>query len=71
MGGVIITDPLGNDEVPESKHCQTENKPEGALTQQPESLGLDLSNSIESKRQTREKSGMKTSGLETDIGIDF
>lgn len=26
-GGIIITDPLGNDEVPESKHCQTENKP--------------------------------------------
>lgn len=26
-GGVIITDPLGNDEVPESKHHQTENKP--------------------------------------------
>lgn len=57
--------------MPKSKHCQTENKPEGALTWQPESLGLGLSNSIESKRQTREKSGMKTSGLETDIRIDF
>lgn len=69
--GVIITNPLGNDEVPESKLSQTENKPEGALTWQPESLGLGLSISIERKRQTREKSGMKTSGLETDIGIDF
>ena len=35
------------------------------------SLGLDLSDSIESKRQAREKSGMKTSGLGTDIRIDF
>lgn len=64
--GVIITNPLRNDEL-----SQTENKPEGALTWQPESLGLGFSNSIESKRQTREKSGMKTSGLETDIRIDF